>query len=150
MGQKVRPTGFRTGVMIDWKSQWSASAKKEFPELLLEDKKIRTFINKEYKAAMISMVRIERTREKVIVYIHAAKVGSIIGQKGAKIDELTEKLTLLAERSLELIQQAEGKTARRRTHANLLLEAVLDFGIPSTGGVAPGVGAGVILQAVES
>ena len=61
MGQKVRPTGFRTGVMIDWKSQWSASAKKEFPELLLEDKKIRTFINKEYKAAMISMVSMKRS-----------------------------------------------------------------------------------------
>ena len=67
MGQKVRPTGFRTGVMIDWKSQWSASVKKEFPELLLEDRKIRAFINKEYRAALVSMVRIERTREKVIV-----------------------------------------------------------------------------------
>lgn len=102
MGQKVRPTGFRTGVMIDWKSQWSASVKKEFPELLLEDRKIRAFINKEYRTALVSMVRIERTREKVIVYIHAAKVGSIIGQKGAKIDELTEKLKDMFNREIEV------------------------------------------------
>jgi len=102
MGQKVRPTGFRVGVMITWRSQWSASTKKEFPELLVEDKGIRDFIKKEYRAALISLVRIERTREKCTVFIHAAKVGSIIGQKGAKIDELTEKLKDMFNREIEV------------------------------------------------
>jgi small subunit ribosomal protein S3 len=43
MGQKVRPTGFRVGVMEDWRSRWYAS-KHEFPALLVEDFKIRKFI----------------------------------------------------------------------------------------------------------
>ena len=43
MGQKVNPVGFRTGVMLGWKSRWYAS-KQEFSDLLLEDHKIRNFI----------------------------------------------------------------------------------------------------------
>jgi small subunit ribosomal protein S3 len=45
MGQKVNPIGFRTGVMIGWKSRWYAS-KREFAELLVEDQKIRKFVKK--------------------------------------------------------------------------------------------------------
>ena len=40
MGQKVNPVGFRTGIMIGWKSRWYAS-KQEFADLLVEDQKIR-------------------------------------------------------------------------------------------------------------
>ena len=45
MGQKVNPIGFRTGIMIGWKSRWYAS-KKEFADLLIEDHKIRKFVNR--------------------------------------------------------------------------------------------------------
>ena len=45
MGQKVRPTGFRTGIMTDWLSHWYAS-KQDFAELLVEDQKIRRFIKR--------------------------------------------------------------------------------------------------------
>ena len=48
MGQKVRPTGFRTGIMIDWQSHWYAS-KQDFSELLVEDAKIRKFVKKRYR-----------------------------------------------------------------------------------------------------
>ena len=91
MGQKVRPTGFRTGIMIDWPSQWYAS-KQDFAELLVEDHKIRKFIQKllKKKRPQISKIRIERTREKVIVTISSAKVGVIIGKKGEEIDKLTK------------------------------------------------------------
>ena len=60
MGQKVNPVGFRTGIMIGWKSRWYAS-KKEFGELLLEDFKLRKFIKEKFKSAAISKVEIERT-----------------------------------------------------------------------------------------
>ena len=53
MGQKVRPTGFRTGIMMDWLSHWYAS-KQDFSELLVEDYKIRKFIKKKYPRAGIS------------------------------------------------------------------------------------------------
>lgn len=101
MGQKVRPTGFRTGIMIDWQSQWYAS-KKEFGELLVEDAKVRRFIRSKHAGGGISKIRIERTREKVVVYIHSGRVGSIIGKKGEKIDKLTKQLENLIHRVIEL------------------------------------------------
>ena len=81
MGQKVRPTGFRTGIMVDWQSTWYAN-KQDFSDLLVEDFKIRKFIKKRYGGARISKIRIQRTREKVVVFIHSGRVGMIIGKKG--------------------------------------------------------------------
>ena len=81
MGQKVRPTGFRTGIMIDWQSHWYAT-KQDFSDLLVEDFKIRKFVKKQLRRAQISKIRIERTREKVTVFVHSGRVGMIIGKKG--------------------------------------------------------------------
>ena len=85
MGQKVRPTGFRTGIFLPWQSTWFAG-KKDFAELLFEDQKIRKFIHGRYKGSGISKVRIERTREKVVVVILTSKVGVIIGKKGQRMN----------------------------------------------------------------
>ncbi len=101
MGQKVRPTGFRTGIMVDWQSRWYAS-KADFPELLVEDQKIRKYVKKRYGHAGISRIRIERTREKVVVYVYAARVGIIIGKKGQEVDKLTHELENLAHRHIEV------------------------------------------------
>jgi small subunit ribosomal protein S3 len=101
MGQKVRPTGFRTGIMVDWLSNWYAS-KQDFAELLVEDQKIRKFVKKRYKESGISRIRIQRTREKVVVFIHSAKVGMIIGKKGQEVDKLTKDLEDLCHRHIEV------------------------------------------------
>jgi small subunit ribosomal protein S3 len=101
MGQKVRPTGFRTGIMMDWGSHWYAN-KQDFSELLVEDHKIRKFIKKKYGGSGISKIRIERTREKVTVFIHSARVGMIIGKKGAEIEKLTKQLEDLTHRHIEV------------------------------------------------
>src|SRR6188472_2498606 len=101
MGQKVRPTGFRTGIMLDWQSTWFAG-KQDFAELLVEDFKIRAFVKKKYGRSGISKVRIERTREKVVVYIHSARVGMIIGKKGQEVDKLTKELEKLTKRHIEV------------------------------------------------
>ena len=98
MGQKVRPTGFRVGVMQPWKSAWYAG-KHDFSELLVEDAKIRAFIptylartkDRKEQRPMISDIRIERTRERVTVVIYSSRVGAIIGKKGEKIDKLTRR-----------------------------------------------------------
>jgi small subunit ribosomal protein S3 len=101
MGQKVRPTGFRTGIMVDWLSHWYAS-KQDFAELLVEDQKIRKYVKKKYKGAGISKIRIQRTREKVTVFVHANKVGVLIGKKGAEIEKLTKDLEDLTHRHIEV------------------------------------------------
>jgi small subunit ribosomal protein S3 len=104
MGQKVRPTGFRTAIMSDgptWLSQWYAS-KQDFSELLVEDRKIRDFVKKRYARSGIARIKIERTREKVTVYVYSAKVGMIIGKKGQEVDKLTNDLQNLCHRVIEV------------------------------------------------
>ena len=101
MGQKVRPTGFRTGIMVDWLSQWYAS-KAVFAELLVEDKKIRDFIKRKYARSGVARIKIERTREKVTIYIYSARVGMIIGKKGQEVDKLTKDLEDLCHRHIEV------------------------------------------------
>ena len=101
MGQKVRPTGFRLGIMTGWLSNWYAG-KQDFAELLLEDRKIRGYVKKRYGGSGISKIKIDRTREKVVVYVYAARVGMIIGKKGAEIDKLTKSLEDLCHRHIEV------------------------------------------------
>src|SRR6476620_5910430 len=109
MGQKVRPTGFRTGIMRPWRSTWYAT-KNDYSELLLEDVKIRTFIQKfltnkkdrKEQRPAIADIKIERTRERVIIVITSSRVGAIIGKKGEKIDKLTKALEKLTRRHIEV------------------------------------------------
>jgi small subunit ribosomal protein S3 len=101
MGQKVRPTGFRTGIMMDWASHWYAN-KQDFCELLVEDQKIRKYIKHRYGGSGISKIRIQRTREKVTVFVHSARVGMIIGKKGQEIEKLTKELEDLTHRHVEI------------------------------------------------
>src|SRR5947209_18803523 len=101
MGQKVRPTGFRTGIMTDWLSHWYAS-KQDFSELLVEHFKIRRFVKRRYSRSGVARIKIERTREKVVVYIYSARVGMIIGKKGQEVDTLTKDLEDLTHRHVEV------------------------------------------------
>jgi small subunit ribosomal protein S3 len=97
MGQKVKPTGFRTGIMIGWKSRWYAG-KQEFADLLVEDFRIRQYIkgrkDKFGKAIYpaIAKIEIERTRDEVKVILFSARPGILIGRKGEKVEELQKEL----------------------------------------------------------
>ena len=101
MGQKINPTGFRIGVVEDWRSRWYAP-KKEFGDLLVEDHKIREFIKKKYQFAGISKTVIERTRDQVVVHLHTSRPGIIIGRKGQEVDRLRGELEDLTGRRMEL------------------------------------------------
>ncbi len=101
MGQKVNPVGFRTGIMLGWKSRWYAP-KKEFAELLLEDRKIRKFIKDKYRFAGIPKVEIERTRDEVKVVLFAARPGIIIGRKGQQVEQLQDELQALVGRRINI------------------------------------------------
>jgi small subunit ribosomal protein S3 len=101
MGQKVHPTGFRVGITEEWRSRWFAD-KKKFGTLLVQDQLIRRFIKKEYEAAGIPRIEIERDMEKVHVILHTSRPGLIIGKKGAKVDRLKEDLERLCGREVKL------------------------------------------------
>ncbi len=96
MGQKVSPHGLRVGINKEWSSYWTAK-KKDFAKFLLEDNKIRKFINKKYETSAISKVGIERTAGRLIIDIYTAKPGVLIGNKGAGIEALKQELLNLTE-----------------------------------------------------
>ncbi len=91
MGQKVNPVGLRLNVNKTWDSRWFAD--KNYASQLLEDLKIRAFLDKELKKASVSRVVIERVANKVNVVIFSSQPGLIIGKKGADIDNLKKKIS---------------------------------------------------------
>jgi small subunit ribosomal protein S3 len=107
MGQKVNPVGFRTGIMVGWKSRWYAS-KQEFADLLVEDKKIRDFIKKRKDRGgkpmypMIAKIEIERTRDEVKVTLFSARPGVLIGRKGERVEELQNELQNMTGRRINI------------------------------------------------
>jgi len=87
MGQKVRPTSFRQGITENWRSHWMAS-KKLFGEYVVEDKRIRDYIGKNYHYAGVSRVIIQRTRDSVHITVHCARPGLVIGRRGVEVERL--------------------------------------------------------------
>lgn len=94
MGQKVSPIAFRGYVNKTPDSQWIAS-KKNYPALLLEDKKIRDYIEKKLAKAGVAKVVIERFAKKLVVTIHTSRPGMIIGKNGADIETLRRAVNKL-------------------------------------------------------
>ncbi|MFC1512555.1 30S ribosomal protein S3 [bacterium] len=90
MGQKVHPKSLRVGYISDWESKWFA--KKNYPDLLEEDLRIRAYVFKNHKAAGISHVGIERAGKYVRVNIQTARPGIVIGKKGSDVENLRKKL----------------------------------------------------------
>ena len=91
MGQKVHPIGLRVGIIRDWDAKWYAE--KEYADYLHEDLAIRKFIQKELADASVSTIEIVRAVNKVIVSLHTAKPGMVIGKGGSNVDALRAQLT---------------------------------------------------------
>ena len=81
MGQKANPIGNRLGIIRGWESNWYAD-KKNYATRLIEDHKIRTYLNARINKGGISKIVIERTLGKLIITIHTSKPGIIIGKGG--------------------------------------------------------------------
>jgi small subunit ribosomal protein S3 len=90
VGQKVHPVGFRLGITRTWSSRWFAV--NNYKDLLLEDIKIRKFINKKFEAAGVANVEIERAKPNLKINIHSSRPGIIIGKKGAGADDLKKEI----------------------------------------------------------
>ena len=98
MGHKVNPVGMRVGVNRDWNSHWYANG-QEFHVFLNEDIKVRKYLEKNLKEALLSHVNIERKKSdkgtNVIVSIFVARPGVVIGQDGKNINQIKEDLSKL-------------------------------------------------------
>jgi small subunit ribosomal protein S3 len=100
LGQKVHPLGFRLGINKTWKSRWYAD--KAYGQMLHEDLRLRRFIKQRLFHAGISRIEIERTAERVRIFIHTARPGIIIGKKGAEVDKLKSDLVGMTSKEIQL------------------------------------------------
>ncbi len=94
MGQKVHPVLYRLGVNKDTESIWFAQG-SSYVEFLQEDIKIRTYVRKRLSDKMVSKIKISRKTSSIVIDIHTARPGLVIGKKGEDIDKLRNELNVL-------------------------------------------------------
>ena len=92
MGQKVNPVGMRVGINREWESRWYAG-KNEYATFLIEDIKIREYVEENLKDALVSATDIERSKDAVLVMIKVARPGVVIGQDNKRINEISKQIS---------------------------------------------------------
>ena len=123
MGQKVNPISNRLGIVRGWDSNWFGG--KSFGDNLVEDQKIRKYLNERLAKASVSKIVIERTLKLVTITICTARPGIVIGKGGQDVDKLKEELKKLYDKEIQInidativanniARQIEGKIAYRR------------------------------------
>ena len=100
MGQKTNPIGNRLGIIRGWDSNWYGGRK--FEQKLVEDDKIRKYLNARLAKAGISKIYIERTLKLLTVTINTAKPGLIIGKAGSEVDKLKEELKKVTGKEVQI------------------------------------------------
>jgi len=100
MGRKTSPIANRLGFIKGWDSNWYGG--KNYVEKLVEDDKIRKYLNARLKKASISRIIIERTLKLVTVTIHTARPGVIIGKGGSEVDKLKEELKKVTDKDIQI------------------------------------------------
>ena len=100
MGQKVNPISNRLGIIRGWDSNWFGG--KDFGDNLVEDRKIRKYLNERLAKASLSRIIIERTLKLVTITICTARPGIVIGKGGQDVDKLKEELKNLFNKDIQI------------------------------------------------
>ena len=100
MGQKANPIGNRLGIIKGWDSNWYGG--KDFSGKLVEDTKIREYLNARLAKASISKIVIERTLKLITVTVNTARPGIIIGKGGTEVDKLKEELRKVTKKEVQI------------------------------------------------
>ena len=100
MGQKVNPIGNRLGIIRGWDSNWFGG--KNYGEKLVEDHKIRKYLNVRLAKASLSKIIIERTLKLITITINTARPGIIIGKGGQEVDKLKEELKKITDKEVQI------------------------------------------------
>lgn len=132
MGQKVNPISNRLGIIKGWDSNWFFG-EKNYSDYIVEDTKIRKYLNARLAKASVSKIVVERTLKLVTVTVCTARPGIIIGKGGQEVDKLREELKEITAKEVQInifevkkpeldavivannvARQIEGKIAYRR------------------------------------
>lgn len=100
MGQKINPIALRLGIIRGWESNWYGGNK--FADKLVEDEKIRKYLSVRIPRGGISKVVIERTIKRIIITIHTAKPGIVIGKGGNEVDKIKEELKKITKKDVQI------------------------------------------------
>jgi len=101
VGQKTHPLGFRLGITQKHRSSWF-ELKESYPEILEEDYKIRTYLEKSLSSAGISKIEIHRKSDQIELEIHTSRPGVIVGRSGTNIEKLKEDLNKNLKKSRQI------------------------------------------------
>jgi len=142
LGQKVHPSGLRIGIIKTWDSKWFAR-KKTYRENLLEDFKLRDFINKELNDSDVSTIEILRSPKKLTINVYTARPGVVIGQGGQRVEAFKKELEKFSQKDVQLnvleirrpeidatlvarniAQQIEGRISHRRAMKRAIQSAI--------------------------
>jgi small subunit ribosomal protein S3 len=100
MGQKVNPIGNRVGIIKGWDSNWYGGS--DFSSKLVEDTRIREYLNARLAKASLSKIIIERTLKLITVTVNTARPGIIIGKGGQEVDKLKEELKKITKKEVQI------------------------------------------------
>ncbi|MBX2946535.1 MAG: 30S ribosomal protein S3 [Cyclobacteriaceae bacterium] len=100
MGQKINPVGFRLGIVRGWDSNWYGG--NTFSDKLVEDQKIRKYINARIPKGGIAKIVIERTLKRITLTIHTARPGVVIGKGGTEVDKIKEELKQITGKDVQI------------------------------------------------
>ncbi len=100
MGQKINPVGFRLGIVRGWDSNWFGG--NNFSDKLVEDHKIRKYVDARIQKGGIAKVVIERTLKRITLTIHTARPGVVIGKGGTEVDKIKEELKKLTGKDVQI------------------------------------------------
>jgi small subunit ribosomal protein S3 len=100
MGQKINPISLRLGIVRGWDSAWYGG--KNFSEKLVEDQKIRKYVQARIPKGGIAKVVIERTLKRITLTIHTARPGVVIGKGGNEVDKIKEELKKLTGKDVQI------------------------------------------------
>jgi small subunit ribosomal protein S3 len=140
MGQKTNPIGNRLGIIRGWDSNWFGG--NDYAEKVVEDEKIRRYLQVRVEKGGIARIVIERTLKRVTITIHTSRPGIIIGKGGQEVDRIREELKKLTSKDVqiniveirkpELNAQIVGETVAKQIEARINYRKAIKMAIQST------------------
>ncbi|MBO7144649.1 MAG: 30S ribosomal protein S3 [Salinivirgaceae bacterium] len=140
MGQKCNPIGNRLGVIKGWDSNWFGG--KKYSEKILEDSKIREYLQARLAKASVSKIIIERTLKLITITVNTARPGIIIGKGGQEVDKLKEELKKITKKEVQInifeVKRPEldaflvGSNIARQLEGRVSYRRAVKMGIAST------------------
>jgi len=123
MGQKVHPIGIRLGISADWNSTWYAG-NEDYANYLNEDIKVRAYLKKELAHASVSRIQIHRPAKAVVITIHSARPGIVIGKKGEDVERLRKVIAPMVNLNINNVKINIAEIRKPEIDAQLVAESV--------------------------